>query len=341
MADMKEILKHVLGGADLSQEEAVEAMRTIMSGGATDAQIAGFLIALRLKGETVDEIAGLASVMRDMATRVPADPDVIDTCGTGGDASYTFNISTGSALVAAGMGLKVAKHGNRAVSSSSGSADVLKELGVNLDASVETVARCIEEAGIGFLFAVRLHAAMKYAMGPRREMGVRTVFNVLGPLTNPAGARRQVMGVFSRDLTETLGRVLQQLGAVSALVVHGHDGLDEITITDATTITRVDENSVETFEVTPEELGLSRCKLDDLTVTSPEEGAAALREVLSGAAGARRDIVLANAAAAAVVGAKAAGLAEGVVVAAESIDSGRAAAALDKLVEVSNSEAGA
>ncbi|TFG38913.1 MAG: anthranilate phosphoribosyltransferase [Candidatus Aminicenantes bacterium] len=334
--EMKDMIRQAVEGRDLNENEAAEAMRTIMSGAATDAQIAGFLIALRLKGETVDEIAGLASVMREMATRIPADPDVIDTCGTGGDASCTFNISTGSALVAAGIGLKVAKHGNRAISSSSGSADVLKELGVNLDASVETVARCIEEAGIGFLFAVRLHAAMKYVMGPRREMGVRTVFNVLGPLTNPAGARRQVMGVFSRDLTETLGHVLQQLGAVSALVVHGHDGLDEITITDATTVTRVDENSVETFEVTPEELGLSRCKPDDLTVASPEEAAAALREVLSGAAGARRDIVLANAAAAAVVGGKAVGLAEGVVVAAESIDSGRAAAALDKLVEITN-----
>ncbi len=336
MDGMKELLKSVLEGEDLTEAEAADAMRLIMSGAATDAQIAGFLVALRLKGETVPEITGFARVMREMASPVEAPPGVIDTCGTGGDASSSFNVSTAAALVAAGMGLKVAKHGNRSVTSSSGSADVLKELGVNLDADTDTVSRCIREANIGFLFAPRLHLAMKYAIGPRREMGIRTVFNMLGPLTNPAGARRQVMGVYAGELTETLGRVLSNLGAERALVVHGDDGLDEITVTAPTTITEVKGHSVKTFKVTPRELGLGQWSLEDLRVESPAEAAEAVRGVLAGEAGARRDIVLANAAAAAVVGGLSNDLPAGVTTAAEAIDSGAAAQALYKLVEVSN-----
>lgn len=334
--EMKDILKQVVEGRDLSREEAAGAMRIIMSGQATDAQIAGLLIALRLKGETVDEITGFATVMREVVSRVDAPDDVIDTCGTGGDSSFTFNISTTAALVAAGMGIKVAKHGNRSVTSSSGSAGVLEKLGVNLDADPATVARCIEGANIGFLFAVKLHPAMRYAIGPRREMGVRTVFNILGPLTNPAGTRRQVMGVFARELTETLARVLANLGAVKALVVHGNDGLDEITTMDETTVSEVSGGAVKTYTVSPEELGLERAKLETLQVSDTGESAGAVHGVLSGEKGPRRDIVLANAAAAAYVGDKAQTLAEGVRLAAESIDSGAAAAALEKLVEISN-----
>lgn len=334
--EIKEIIKEVVVGRDLSREEAAGAMRIIMSGQATDAQIAGLLIALRLKGETVDEITGFATVMREVVSRVEAPDNVIDTCGTGGDSSFTFNISTTAALVAAGMGIKVAKHGNRSVTSSSGSAGVFKELGVNLDADPQTVARCIEGANIGFLFAIKLHPAMKYAIGPRREMGVRTVFNILGPLTNPAGARRQVMGVFSKALTETLARVLSNLGAVKALVVHGSDGMDEITITDETTVSEAAGGAVKTYTISPEDLGLERAKLETLQVSDSTEAAKAVRGVLSGEKGPRRDIVLANAAAAAYVGDKALTLADGVKVAAESIDSGAAAAALAKLVEISN-----
>lgn len=337
MMDLKEAFQKVLDGKDLTREEAVDAMQAIMSGQATDAQIAGFLIALRIKGETVDEITGFATVMREKASRVPASPDVIDTCGTGGDTSHTFNISTAAALVAAGMGIKVAKHGNRSVSSKCGSAEVLKEVGVNLDADVDTLSRCIEGANIGFLFAPKLHAAMKYAIGPRREMGVRTVFNVLGPLTNPAGAKRQIMGVFSAELTETLATVLANLGAVKALVVNGADGLDEITVTDTTQVSEASGGKVKTYSVSPEDLGLKRWSLSDLKVADPQEAAAALREVLSGKKGAKRDIVLANAAAAAYVADKAATLVDGVALAARSIDSGAATAALEKLVEISNS----
>ncbi len=333
---MKRFLKRAVEGDNLGREEAAEAMRLIMSGEATEAQIAGFLVAMRLKGETTDEITGFAAVMREMASHIEADDDVIDTCGTGGDSSLSFNISTTAALVAAGMGIKVAKHGNRAVSSSSGSADVLKALGVNIDIDAAAVARCIREANFGFLFAPKLHLAMKYAIGPRREMGIRTVFNILGPLTNPAGASRQVMGVFAEELTERLGRVLANLGTRRAYVVHGHDGLDEITVTDETTITDVSGASVTTFTVSPEEMGLGRWEIGEIQVHDPVQAAAAVREVLSGVSGARRDIVLANAAAAAVVAGRAADLARGVRLAAEAIDSGMAAAALEKLIEISN-----
>jgi anthranilate phosphoribosyltransferase len=335
---LKAILKRVVEGESLSQTDAAEAMRIIMSGEATSAQIAGFLVAMRLKGETIDEITGFARVMREMATRIEAPEDAIDTCGTGGDCASTFNVSTAAALVAAGMGAKVAKHGNRAASSSSGSADVLKELGVNIDAGGDVVARCIREAGIGFLFAARLHAAMKHAIGPRREMGIRTFFNMLGPLTNPARARRQVIGVYDGRLTETVARVLHKLGSLRAMVVHGADGLDEITISAETRVSELRDGVVRTFSVSPEDLGLSRGALKSLTVSSPAEGAEAVREVLSGRKGPRRDIVLANAAAAAVVAGLAETLVEGVRLAQESIDTGKAAKALELLITVSNAK---
>jgi len=335
---LKAFLKRVVEGENLSQADAAEAMRIIMSGEATSAQIAGFLVAMRLKGETVDEITGFASVMREMATRIEAPEDAIDTCGTGGDRASTFNISTAAALVAAGMGVKVAKHGNRAASSNSGSADVLKELGVNIDADCDVVARCVREAGIGFLFAARLHAAMKHAIGPRREMGIRTFFNMLGPLTNPARARRQLIGVYDGRLTETVAGVLHKLGSVRAMVVHGADGLDEITISRETIVTELCDGAVRTFSISPEDLGLTRSPLSALTVSGPAEGAEAVRHVLSGRMGPRRDIVLANAAAAAVVAGRAETLPEGIRLAEESIDSGKAAKALELLVAVSNSK---
>ncbi len=333
---LKEFIRRAVDGENLSRKAAADAMRVIMSGQATEAQIAAFLVALRLKGETVDEITGFVQVMREVVTRVSAPDGVVDTCGTGGDRSSTFNISTTAALVAAGMGIKVAKHGNRAVSSSSGSADVLKELGVNLDADVDVVSRCINEANIGFLFAARLHPAMKYAIGPRREIGIRTVFNILGPLTNPAGALRQVTGVYDANLAETIASVLGNLGSRRAMVVHGTDGLDEISIGSATIVAELRDGRVRTYEITPESLGLTRAPLDGLKVSTPAEGAAVVRDVLSGKTGPRRDIVLANAAAVAVVAGLADTLIDGVKIAAEAIDSAKASEALDKLVALSN-----
>jgi anthranilate phosphoribosyltransferase len=334
---LKSFLKRVIEGESLGEADAAEAMRIIMSGEATPAQIAGFLVAMRLKGETATEITGFARVMRDMATRIDAGEDAIDTCGTGGDRAGTFNISTAAALVAAGMGIKVAKHGNRAVSSSAGSADVLKELGVNIDAGPEVVARCVREAGMGFLFAPRLHSAMKHAIGPRREMGVRTFFNILGPLTNPSRARRQVIGVYDAGIARTMCEVLGNLGSVRAMVVHGEDGLDEITICARTHVAELANGVIKTYDIAPEDLGLKRCAVEALVVTSAAEGAEALREVLAGRKGPRRDIVSANAAAAVVVAGAAKSLPEGMRLAAESIDSGKARKALERLIEISNS----
>jgi anthranilate phosphoribosyltransferase len=333
---LKEFLRRAVEGEDLSEAEAAEAMRIIMSGEATNAQIAAFLVAMRLKGEKVPEITGFARVMRDMATAVEVADSVIDTCGTGGDRASTFNISTTAALVAAGMGAHVAKHGNRAASSSSGSADVLKELGVNLDAEPDVVARCVREAGIGFLFALRLHTAMKHTIGPRREMGIRTVFNLLGPLTNPARAKRQLIGIYDGRLTETIADVLRRLGSEAAMVVHGADGLDEITISAETKVSELKEGEIRTYTIAPEDLGLKRAPLETLCVKSPAEGAVAVREVLDSREGPRRDVVLANAAAAAVVAGLASNMVDGVALAARSIDSGKASRALERLVDISN-----
>ena len=257
--NIQEAIAKVIEGGDLSRGEMTDAMNQIMSGEATDAQIGAFLIALRVKGECVDEIAGAASVMREKATPIATKHDVIvDTCGTGGDHSGTFNISTAAAFVAAGAGLCVAKHGNRAATSQCGSADVLGVLGVNIEASPETVSRCLDDVGIGFLFAISLHGAMKYAIGPRREIGARTIFNALGPLSNPAGATRQVVGVYSAALTETLAGVLGTLGAEHAFVVHGSDGLDEMTLTGPTRVSELKNGSVSTYDVSPGDFGLAQ-----------------------------------------------------------------------------------
>lgn len=333
---IQEAIAKVIEGEDLHRDEMMAAMNQIMSGEATDAQIGAFLIALRVKGESVDEIAGAASVMREKATPIATKHNVIvDTCGTGGDHSGTFNISTAAAFVAAGAGLCVAKHGNRAATSQCGSADVLSALGVNIEASPETVSRCLDDVGIGFLFAISLHGAMKYAIGPRREIGARTIFNALGPLSNPAGAKRQVVGVYSAALTETLAGVLGTLGAEHAFVVHGSDGLDEMTLTGPTRVSELKNGSVSTYNVSPGDFGLGRSTADALKGGDADYNAEITRSILNGKEGPRRDIVLLNAAAAIVAGDKARDLDEGVQVAAEVIDSGKALEKLEGLKEAS------
>jgi len=334
---IREAIAKLVAGADLTCDEATAAMNEIMSGAATDAQIAAFAVALRLKGETVEEITGCARVMREKATRIEAPvSDVLDTCGTGGDSSATFNISTAVALVAAGAGCCVAKHGNRSVSSSSGSADVFRELGVNIEADVATVERSMAEAGIGFLFAPALHGAMKYAIGPRREVGIRTVFNILGPLTNPAGARRQLLGVYDPNLLETMASVLRNLGSVRCLIVHGDDGLDELTTTTTSRVCELEGGEIRSYVVNPEELDIPRARVEDLQVGSPAESAAIIRDVLAGRSGPHRDIVVLNSAAALVAGGKASDLEEGARLAGGAIDSGATAQALERLIAVTN-----
>ncbi len=322
---IQEAVKKVVEGRDLSRGEAAAAMECIMSGGATDAQIGGFLIAMRLKGETVEEIASFARVMREKAVRIdPGGVDVLDTCGTGGDGAHTFNISTVAAFVAAGAGIRVAKHGNRSVSSKCGSADVLMALGIKIDLPPERVSACVQEVGIGFLFAPLLHSSMKYAIGPRRELGVRTFFNLLGPLTNPAGARRQLMGVYDASLVPKVAGVLADLGSEQAFVVHGSDGLDEITTTGETSVAEVSGGAVRSFTVSPGELGLERAEPVGLAGGSADENAAIFISVLSGKPGPQRDIVLLNSAFAICAGGGAYTPAEGLRFAAESIDSGAA-----------------
>lgn len=334
--NIQEAIAKVIEGADLSRGEMTDVMNQIMSGEATDAQIGAFLIALRVKGECVDEIAGAASVMREKATPIATRHDVIvDTCGTGGDHSGTFNISTTAAFVAAGAGLCVAKHGNRAATSQCGSADVLGALGVNIEASPETVSRCLDDVGIGFLFAISLHGAMKYAIGPRREIGARTIFNALGPLSNPAGATRQVVGVYSAALTDTLAGVLGTLGSERAFVVHGSDGLDEMTLTGPTRVSELKNGSVSTYDVSPGDFGLAQASADALKGGDADYNAGITRSILNGEEGPRRDIVLLNAAAAIVAGDKARDLNEGVQVAAEVIDSGKALEKLEGLIAAS------
>lgn len=334
---IQEAIKDLIAGADLGRARTRAAMDQIMSGQATDAQIGAFLVALRIKGETVDEIAGCAEVMREKATPIATTrPDLIDTCGTGGDDSGTFNISTAVAFVACGAGLAVAKHGNRSISSHCGSADVLAALGVNVEASPEKVGECLDEVGIGFLFAVALHGAMKHAIGPRRELATRTVFNVLGPLTNPAGAKRQLLGVYDSALTEALAGVLGQLGSERALVVHGSDGLDEITLTGPTQVSELRDGRVSTRQIDPRDFGLQLAPAEALQGGNAAYNARILREVLDGREGPRRDVVLINAAAAIAVGGQAEDTTAGLELARASIDSGRARQALDRLVEVSN-----
>ncbi len=338
---IREAIAHLIEGRTISQTEAEQVMTEIMDGEATPAQLGAFLMALRTKGEAVDEIAGLARVMRDRALRVETpDPDsLLDTCGTGGDASHTFNISTAAALVAAGAGLRVAKHGNRAASSACGSADVLEAAGVQIDIDPEGVARCIETAGIGFMFAPRYHPAMRHAAGPRREIGVRTVFNILGPLTNPAHAGHQLVGVPRPELVETIARVLGELGAKRAIVVHGADGLDEIALSGPSIMGEYSNGAVTLREINPEEFGLHHAGVDQIRSQDVESSHRILTNVLNGEPGPYRDIVLINAAAALMAGEAADDLAQGIESARESIDSGAARHRLDLLAEASNTTA--
>ncbi len=323
---------------DLTASEGESVLSYIMSGEATDAQIGAFLMALRMKSETPQEICGFARTMRRHCVPIKTHrADVVDTCGTGGDALDTFNISTGAALVAAAAGIPIAKHGNRSVSSACGSADVLVALGVNIDLDAEAVGRCLDEIGFGFLFAPNLHPAMKYAIGPRREMGVRTVFNLLGPLTNPAGARRQLLGVFAEEWVEPVAEALHQLGTERALVVYGRDGLDEISTLGETTVAELADREVSSYTLAPEDLGLDRARVEDIGGGTPEESAEMLRRVLQGEGGPRYDIVVANAGAAVYIGGGAASIQEGTERAAEVIASGAAFSKLEELREFSNS----
>src|SRR5262245_10400212 len=314
---------------NLTEEEAAQAMRHIMEGGATPAQIAAFLIALRIKGETIEEITGCARVMREKATTIRAPyPNLIDTCGTGGDGSQTFNISTTAAFVVAGAGVPVAKHGNRAMSSRCGSADLLQALGVAIEFSPESAETCLAEVGLTFLFAPLFHSAMKHAVGPRREIGVRTIFNILGPLTNPAGAKRQLLGVSRQEFAEPMARVLGNLGSTRAFVVHGSDGLDEITLSAETQITALEAGSITSYTITPEQFGLRRVPLRALVGGDAPHNADSTMAVREVKGGPHRDVVLLNAAAALMVAGIVADLSAGIELAAYAIDSG---AALDKL----------
>jgi len=330
-------IRKLARGESLTLEESREAMRQIMEGLATPAQIAAYLTALSVKGPTPDEIAGAALVMREKVTRIDvADLPVVDTCGTGGTGKRTFNISTAAALVAAGAGAYVAKHGNRGATSPCGSSDVLEALGVNVEASPAVVARCIREARMGFLFAPQLHGAMKYAAPVRKEIGIRTIFNVLGPLTNPAGARRQVLGVYAPHLVRPIAEVLLRLGADHALVVHSEDGMDEISLSARTHVSEVRGGSITSYDLSPEVLGLEAVRLEDLEADTVCRSAEAIRSVLAGAPGPQRDVVLANAGAAVYVAGLAADIHEGLKRAAESIDSGAAAGVLESLVRLSH-----
>jgi anthranilate phosphoribosyltransferase len=336
--DIQSAIRAVTEHRNLSSEEMTAIMRTIMGGEATQSQIGGFLIGLRMKGETVEEIAAAATVMRELATSVHVDTEyLVDTCGTGGDGSSTFNISTASAFVVAGAGARVAKHGNRSASSQSGSADVLEAAGVNLDLTPEQIAQCIQEVGVGFMFAPKHHGAMKHAIGPRKEMAVRTIFNVLGPLTNPAGAPNQVIGVFSQELIEPLARVLARLGSRHVLVVHADDGLDEISIAADTHVAEYKDGNLATLRINPQQFGFDTASLSTLTVSSPEESLEVIRSVFDNADGPARDIVALNAGAAIYASGLADDLNSGVGKALASLSGGAARERLSKLVALSNS----
>jgi anthranilate phosphoribosyltransferase len=336
LPDLRGAIAKVAAGKSLSQEEAAEAFDLVMSGAATPVQIGALLMGLRARGETVEEIAGAARAMRAKVLTVRAPEGAIDTCGTGGDGKGTFNISTCAAFVVAGAGVPVAKHGNRAISSRSGSADVLKELGVNIEASPETISRCIAECGLGFMFAPAHHAAMRHVAQVRTELGTRTILNLLGPLANPAGAKYQIVGVFGKEWVEPIAQVLALLGTVRAWVVHGSDGLDELTTTGISDVALVDAGKVSTFRISPRNAGLPDARPEDLTGGNAVENAAHIRALLGGLKGPLRDIVLLNAAAALLVAGKAKTLREGVALASESIDSGKALAVLEALARLSH-----
>jgi anthranilate phosphoribosyltransferase len=333
---IREAIHLLVQSIHLSEAEMAECMKEIMEGRATEAQVAAFLTALRIKGETVEEITGAARIMREKAATIKAPEGVLDTCGTGGDMAHTFNISTAAAVVTAAAGVPVAKHGNRSVSSKSGSADVLEALGVRIDLPPEKVERSLFETGFGFLFAPLFHPSMKYAVGPRKDIGIRTLFNILGPLTNPAGAKRQLLGVFADRLTDTLAEVLGNLGAEDIMVVHGEDGLDEITISDGTKVSRWKGGRIETFYITPEDFGFRKADVQSLSGGDKNENAKILRSLFNGEKGPKRDVVLMNTAAALVVADKAKDFADALFLASEVIDSGRAAQKLQEIVKITN-----
>lgn len=348
---LKQAIHKIVEGLNLSEEEMEAAMDVIMSGQATPAQIGSFITALRLKGETVEEITAAARVMRQKATRIQVDnalinidrdeinldlETIVDTCGTGGDATNTFNVSTTTAFVVAGCGLRVAKHGNRSVSSLCGSADVIEKLGVNLDVPPAVVEKCLNEVGIGFLYAPALHGAMKYAIGPRREIGIRTIFNILGPLTNPAGANVQVLGVYNRELTPVLAEVLGKLGSRSAFVVYGEGSFDEISITGKTQVSELKDGQVSTYTIEPEDFGLPHANEHDILGGNAQQNADIVLSVLQGETGGRRNMVLLNAAAALVAAGQAADFQDGITQAAEAIDAGRAMEKLESMKAITN-----
>jgi anthranilate phosphoribosyltransferase len=335
MSDLRPLLARVAAGHRLSEAEAETAFEIIMSGDATPSQMGGLLMAMRVRGESVDEITGAARIMRSKAVTIKAPPGAIDTCGTGGDGSGTFNVSTATALVLAGAGVAVAKHGNRALSSRSGSADVLTALGVNIDCDMEVVQHCLDEIGIGFLMAPRHHSATRHVAPTRVELATRTIFNLLGPLSNPAGAKRQLVGVFAPEWVVPMAEVLGRLGAEHAWVVHG-SGIDELTTAGATTVAEFKNGAVRSFEVAPEDAGLSRTTLDDLKGGEPAHNAALMRGVLAGERGPLRDIVLLNAAAGFIVAGRAADLREGVAIASDTLNNGKAVLVLQRLVAETN-----
>lgn len=336
--DMPSAITAVIAKRDLSVDDMRSVMTTIMTGAATPAQIGGFLVGLRMKGETVDEITAAAGVMRDLAAKVEVTgPYLVDTCGTGGDGAKTFNISTASAIVVAAAGGKVAKHGNRSISSKSGSADVLEAAGVNLDITPGQVAQCINEVGVGFMFAPKHHGAMKHAIGPRKEMAVRTLFNVLGPLTNPAGAPNQLLGVFSKDLVEPLAQVLAKLGSEHVLVVHADDGMDEISIGSATTIAELKDGAISVYTIDPQQFGMSKADVSTLTVDDAQQSLSVIKKVFDNTPGAAMDIVALNAGAAIYAAGVADSLEAGVNAAKEVIANGSARDKLTALVELSQS----
>ena len=335
--DMQSAIKAVTEHTNLSREEMTEVMTLIMSGQATDSQIGGFLIGLRMKGETIDEVAAAAGVMRQLSTKVNApDANLVDTCGTGGDASGSFNISTACAFVAAAAGAHVAKHGNRSVSSKSGSADVLETAGVNLQLSAQQVSECIHNVGVGFLFAVKHHGAMKHAIGPRKEMAVRTIFNVLGPLTNPADAPNQVIGVFSKHWVEPLANVLKQLGSHHVMIVHADDGMDEISIASDTFVAELKDGAITTYSVKPEDFGMTKAQLSDIRAADSNDSLNIIKSVFENKSGAAKDIVCLNAGAAIYVAGIADSLAAGVNKAQAVIEDGSAMKKLDALIHYSN-----
>jgi anthranilate phosphoribosyltransferase len=338
-SQLRNLIQKVSAGTTLEEEEIRLALELMTAGEATPAQMGAFLMALRVRGETVEEITGAAQMMRSRMNRVPVPEDAVDIVGTGGDSHGTYNVSTCAALVAAGAGIKIAKHGNRRVSSMSGASDVLSVLGVKLDVPSEVISRCVSEAGVGFMWAPMHHPAMKHWAPVRAELGIRTIFNLLGPICNPAGVKRQIVGVFSWQWVEPIAHVLNKLGCEHVWVVHGHDGLDELTTTGATDVAEVKNGHVTVFEVTPADAGLQPAKLSDLKGGDEKHNAEAIRDVLAGKKTPLRDIAVLNAAAALIVADKAANLTDGAALAAHSIESGAAQRALDKLIAISNGRA--